>query len=107
MANYRFNVPKDVRRVFTAVGLLDGERFLLRRVVYDDTCGQEVGVVDFRPNCCLIYLGVCDGSTQANTGNPIMLDTTHAGGDIAGTYEFVPDGVFANPDAVHIYVDSY
>ena len=105
MAFDRVMIPNNSKTVVTALGLLEGERYLLRRVVYETGCEGEVGVVDYRPNCCRIYLGECNGIDQANTGNPIMFDTTPTGGDMAGTYEFVPDGIFADPDGVSIYAE--
>jgi hypothetical protein len=96
--NQRIVIRPQETVVLAAVGLLPGERFQVRYVIPGD-CGVDAGVIDFQPDCCSAYLGICDG-TQANTGNPIELSGP------PGTYEFVPDGIVA-PGAVIYEVQRY
>lgn len=93
--NSRFTIGPCETVVVAATGLIPGERFLIRYVIPGD-CGVDAGIIDFQPNCCTHYLGVCEvtsaGTQDANTGNPIVIDGP------PGTYEFSPDGV-VGPDA--------
>jgi hypothetical protein len=86
----RFSIGPCETVVLAAANLNPGERFLIRYVIPGD-CGEDAAVIDFQPNCCKHYLGICETSTtgtpDANTGNPLVLDGP------PGTYEFSPDGV--------------
>jgi hypothetical protein len=87
---YRFSAPVNSRIVISVLGLLPGERLLVRYVAFGD-CGKELGIIDYHPNCCKIYLGECING-QVNTGNPIQLNTFNGAGlDMPGTYELVPE----------------
>lgn len=88
--NTRFTIRPNETIVLAATNLNPGERFLIRYVI-PGPCGEDAGVIDFQPNCCKHYLGICEtsatGTPDSNTGNPLVLDGP------PGTYEFVPDGV--------------